>query len=68
MGSHTPGTIRARYRLKNGDKVHFVDYGGVVAIVPVARNPLREAAGMLKGNASLVQSQLKSRKEDTGKG
>jgi hypothetical protein len=33
-----------------------VDYGGVVALVPVLKNPVRQAAGMLKGNSSLTQA------------
>jgi len=63
-----PQDLRRRYRLKRGDKVHFIDYGGVVAIVPVSLNPLQEAAGMLKGNGSLVQALLESRREDLSKG
>jgi AbrB family looped-hinge helix DNA binding protein len=63
-----PQELRERYKLKKGDKVHFIDYGGVVVIVPVSKKPLDEAAGMLKGETSLVQSLLQSRKEDFGKG
>jgi AbrB family looped-hinge helix DNA binding protein len=59
-----PQEMRERYHLKKGDRVHFIDYGGVVAIVPVSRNPLAEATGMLKGGASLTQALLKSRRED----
>jgi len=63
-----PQDLRRRYRLKRGDKVHFIDYGGVVTMVPVSLNPLQEAAGMLKGNGSLVQALLESRREDLSKG
>ncbi len=63
-----PQELRERYRLKKGDKVHFIDYGGIVAIVPISKNPLQEAAGTLKGNTSLVQALLKSRKEDANRG
>lgn len=59
-----PQALRARYRLKKGDRVHFIDYGGVVAIVPVSRNPLKDAAGMLKGGTSLSRALLESRRED----
>jgi len=59
-----PQELRERYHLKKGDRVHFIDYGGVVAIVPVSRNPLKEAAGMLKGDTSLVDALLQSRRED----
>lgn len=63
-----PRELRERYRLKKGDKVHFIDYGGVVAIVPVSKRPLQDAAGMLKGKTSLVRALLKSRQEDASKG
>lgn len=63
-----PQELRERYRLKKGDKVHFIDYGGVVAIVPVSKRPLQDAAGMLKGKTSLVRALLKSRQEDAAKG
>ena len=58
-----PQELRQRYRLKKGDKVHFIDYGGVVAIVPVPRNPVEESSGMPKGDTSLVEVPLKSRRE-----
>ncbi len=63
-----PQELRERYGLKKGDKVHIIDYGGVIAIVPVSKSPLDAAAGMLKGNTSLVQALLQSRKEDLSKG
>ena len=63
-----PQELRERYRLKKGDKVHFIDYGGVVAIVPVSKEPLKESAGMLKGGRSLTQALLRSRAEDARRG
>ncbi len=63
-----PQALRERYRLKKGDKVHFIDYGGVVSIVPVSKEPLKKAAGFLKGDTSLVQALMKSRKEDKNRG
>ena len=63
-----PQELRERYRLKKGDKVHFIDYGGVVTIVPISKKPIREAAGILKGDTSLTQALLKSRKEDAKRG
>ena len=62
-----PQELRERYSLKKGDKVHFIDYGAVMTIVPVSDNPVDEAAGMLKGKTSLTRSLLKSRKEEARK-
>ncbi len=63
-----PQELRERYRLKKGDKVHFVDYGDVVAIVPVSKEPLKEAAGALRGDSSLLKALLRSRKADANRG
>lgn len=63
-----PQELRERYRLKKGDRVHFVDYGGVVAIVPVSLQPLKDAAGILKGDSSLIESLIKSRREEKNRG
>ncbi len=63
-----PQELRERYGLKKGDKVHFVEYGGVIAVVPVSKNPVGESAGMLKGETSLVEALLRSRQEDAAKG
>ena len=63
-----PQELRKRYHLKKGDKVHFIDYGGMVAIVPISRQPLKDAAGMLKGRTSLATALLKSRKDDKARG
>lgn len=62
-----PQEIRKRYGLAKGDKVHFIDYGGVVAIVPVSTEPLKDAASMLKGDTSLVRSLLRERSEETSR-
>ncbi len=63
-----PQELRERYGLKKGDKVHFVEYGGVIAVVPIFKNPVGESIGMLKGNTSIVQALLKSKQEDATKG
>jgi AbrB family looped-hinge helix DNA binding protein len=63
-----PRELRERYHLKKGDKVHFIDYGGMVAIVPISREPVRDAAGMLKGRTSLTAALLKERQDDKARG
>lgn len=62
-----PKELRKRYQLKKGDKVQFIDYGRVIAIVPASRNTLKEAKGILKGETSLTEALLKSREEDAKK-
>lgn len=63
-----PQELRERYGLKKGDKVHVIDYGGILSIVPASRDPVKDAAGMLKGGTSLTEALLESRREDSARG
>jgi AbrB family looped-hinge helix DNA binding protein len=54
-----PSELRKRYQLNPGTEVQIVDYGGILAIVPVKENPIEESAGMLAGSGrSLTQALL----------
>jgi len=57
-----PQEIRKRYGLKKGDRVHIIDYGGVVGIVPVSKDPIAEGFGMFKGGPSLTKALLEERR------
>ncbi|MDA2924269.1 AbrB/MazE/SpoVT family DNA-binding domain-containing protein [Acidobacteria bacterium AH-259-L09] len=59
-----PAEYRRKYRLKPGDKVRIVDYGGVLSIVPAFADPIREAAGILRGKSSLRRALLEERAKD----
>ena len=60
-----PAELRDRYDLKPGTAVDVVDYGGVLAIVPVKENPIAESAGMLAGGGkSLTQALLEDHAEE----
>lgn len=59
-----PATLRKKYQLEPGTQVHIVDYGGVLAIVPVANMPVEAAAGMLAGGPSLTKSLLAERRAE----
>ena len=63
-----PQELRERYGLKKGDKVHVIDYGGVISIVPASKTPIKKAMGMLKGGTSLTKALIESRREDAAKG
>jgi len=63
-----PKEIREKYRLRKGDRVLFVDYGGVIALVPASGDPVRESRGFLKGGPSLTEALLEARKEDARRG
>ncbi len=51
-----PVELRKKYELRPGAQVIFVDYGGVLAIVPALKQPVQEAAGLVKGRRSLAQA------------
>ena len=53
-----PAELRRKYRLTSGSQVLVVDYGGVLALVPSLKDPLRQTRGMLKGSTSLTQTLL----------
>lgn len=54
-----PAALRKRYHLDPGTEVQIVDYGEVLAIVPVKENPIEASAGMLTGEGkSLTQALL----------
>ncbi len=63
-----PQDLRKRYGLKKGDRVHIIDYGGVISIVPASEAPIKNSLGMLKGQTSLVKEVVKSRKQDAERG
>ena len=63
-----PQDLRRRYGLKKGDRVHVIDYGGVISIVPAAEAPIKNSLGMLRGKTSLVKELVKSRRQDAERG
>lgn len=59
-----PQEIRRRYGLKKGDRVHVIDYGGVLAIVPASKDPIAEGLGMLRGGPSMTKALLEDRRRE----
>jgi len=56
-----PAEYRKKYNLRAGTKVVIVDYGGVLAIVPAVKDPIKQGRGFLKGNSSMAQDLKKDR-------
>jgi AbrB family looped-hinge helix DNA binding protein len=63
-----PAHLRRKYNLTAGSAVRIVDYGGVLALVPVMEDPIRQAAGMLKGPKSLTQALLAEHEAERSRG
>jgi len=59
-----PAELRKKYNLHAGRHVALVDYGGVLAIVPALADPVEEAAGVLKSEASLTKTLLDERRQE----
>lgn len=49
-----PAALRDKHGLKPGAEVRLVDYGGVLAIVPVPADPIAAGLGLVKGADSLT--------------
>jgi AbrB family looped-hinge helix DNA binding protein len=58
-----PADLRRKYGLTPGTQVQVIDYGGVVSLVPLLKNPIRDAAGMLKSQ-SLTRAVLAEHAEE----
>jgi len=63
-----PQKLRERYGLKKGDRVHVIDYGDIISIIPASDAPIKNIKGMLRGKTSLVRALTKSRREDAARG
>jgi len=59
-----PAVLRKKYGLKPGVNLQVVDYGGVLAIVPAFKDPVKAGAGMLKGGESLTQSVVEEHRQE----
>ena len=59
-----PAHYRAKYGFKPGTRLKFVDYGGVLAVVAVPKNPIRASRGMLKGKTSLTRALFKEHRRE----
>ena len=59
-----PAAMRKKYGLNPGANLQVVDYGGVLAIVPAFKHPVRDGAGMLKGGESLTRAGVKEHRKE----
>ena len=59
-----PAELRKKYNLIPGAEVIIVDYGGVLAIIPALKNPVKQGRGLLKGLPSLTRDLLKEHKQE----
>jgi AbrB family looped-hinge helix DNA binding protein len=53
-----PKPLREKYGLEKGSHVQVVDYGHVLALVPLPDDPVEALHGMLEGGPSLTKDLL----------
>jgi AbrB family looped-hinge helix DNA binding protein len=59
-----PAEMRRRYGLKPGMRLQVVDYGGVVSLIPLLKDSIKQTAGMLKGKTALTKALLDEHAEE----
>jgi AbrB family looped-hinge helix DNA binding protein len=59
-----PKSLREKYGLNKGAKVQVVEYGDVLALVPLPDDPVGALHGMLEGGAPLTEELLAERERD----
>ena len=58
-----PAAIRRRYGIGEGDRIEWLDEGGSIRVVPVARDPVEALRGRGRGEG-LTARLLETRRED----
>ena len=56
-----PKPFREKYNLKPGRKVHIVDYGNGLSIVPLPEDPIGALRGLFSGGPSLTADLITER-------
>ena len=59
-----PKAIREKHGLKKGSRVQVIDYGQLLAIVPVPDDPVDALHGMFEDGPSLTDDLLAERARD----
>ena len=59
-----PAALRRKYGLKPGANLQVVDYGGILALVPAFKDPVRDSAGLLKGTDSLTAAIVEEHRQE----
>jgi len=62
-----PAELRKKYHLEPGAEVDLIDYGGVIALVPLFKDPIRQGFGILRDGPPLTQALLDERKQEIGR-
>jgi AbrB family looped-hinge helix DNA binding protein len=56
-----PKELRDKYGLKKGSRVQVLDYGELLALIPLPDDPVKALLGMLAGRPSLTEDLMAER-------
>lgn len=62
-----PKAMREKYGLEKGSRVQVLDYGQILAIVPIPDDPVEALHGMFEGGPSLTEALLAEREQERTK-
>jgi AbrB family looped-hinge helix DNA binding protein len=63
----TPKSIRDRHGLKKGSRVQVLDYGQILAMMPLPDDPIEALHGMFENRPSLTGELLAERERERAK-
>jgi len=59
-----PASLRKKYNIQPGCEIQLFEYGNLIYIVPLPKDPVKEAMGCLPPTPSLSEELLKERRKD----
>ncbi len=59
-----PKDLREKYEIGAGERIQIVEYGEILALVPVPENPARALYGLLRDGPSLTANLLRERAKE----
>jgi len=59
-----PKVYRKKYKIKSGDRVRLIDYGGGLSVIPLPENPISALRGLLAAEPSLTDDLLAERQKE----
>ncbi len=59
-----PASVRKKYDIHPGSKLHIFEYGNLIYLVPPSKDAIKDAMGCLPPSPSLSEELLKERRRD----
>jgi len=59
-----PSDLRKKYGIESNSTIKITEIDGYIAIIPIPRDPIKAARGMLRGDMTAAQHMSEIRKEE----